>query len=207
MRRKLITPTATRRRAWPARSPGPLPPPRAPAARRPGPLAGWPPPSAACGHAQVLSYPGGYPGGYAHGVRVSPRPTLAFPAAIASPLPSFWPGGAPPILTASLELPPAPSLNKAAAAMGAYALSAYATPALGRDASAYAPGGYAGGCAGGPAGGPEGERSSLARAGVAKRAWLPEEDALLLRIVGQLGPHRWSAVASFVPGRIGKQCR
>ena len=42
---------------------------------------------------------------------------------------------------------------------------------------------------------------------VIKIKWTPEEDALLKQIVEQRGPHRWDFIASFVPGRNGKQCR
>jgi hypothetical protein len=37
--------------------------------------------------------------------------------------------------------------------------------------------------------------------------WTSEEDALLAKAVGTIGPRRWTQVAQLVPGRIGKQCR
>ena len=37
--------------------------------------------------------------------------------------------------------------------------------------------------------------------------WTLEEDALLAKAVGTIGPRHWSQVAQLVPGRIGKQCR
>ncbi|KAL1530931.1 hypothetical protein AB1Y20_001822 [Prymnesium parvum] len=42
---------------------------------------------------------------------------------------------------------------------------------------------------------------------ITKRLWAPEEDALLLQLVQQIGPRRWSTIASRLPGRVGKQCR
>ena len=49
-------------------------------------------------------------------------------------------------------------------------------------------------------GGPKG-------AGVMKRAWQPEEDTRLLQLVTELGPCHWSVIASYLEGRVGKQCR
>lgn len=40
-----------------------------------------------------------------------------------------------------------------------------------------------------------------------KGPWLPEEDELLRRLVGEIGPKRWALIASHIPGRAGKQCR
>ena len=37
--------------------------------------------------------------------------------------------------------------------------------------------------------------------------WSAEEDLMLVRAVGKLGPKRWSAIAVEVAGRTGKQCR
>lgn len=37
--------------------------------------------------------------------------------------------------------------------------------------------------------------------------WTAEEDVLLCKAVGTIGPRNWSQVAQLVPGRIGKQCR
>ena len=40
-----------------------------------------------------------------------------------------------------------------------------------------------------------------------KGPWLPEEDELLRKLVGEIGPKRWALIASNIPGRAGKQCR
>ena len=40
-----------------------------------------------------------------------------------------------------------------------------------------------------------------------KGAWLPEEDNKVMELVKQYGPRRWTFIASFLDGRIGKQCR
>ncbi|CAN6330109.1 unnamed protein product [Urochloa humidicola] len=40
-----------------------------------------------------------------------------------------------------------------------------------------------------------------------KGSWSPEEDALLMRLVEQHGPHRWSLISAAIPGRSGKSCR
>jgi len=45
------------------------------------------------------------------------------------------------------------------------------------------------------------------RPGVAKRAWSPEEDAVVIQHVDDDGPRGWSRVAMSLPGRKGKQCR
>ncbi len=37
--------------------------------------------------------------------------------------------------------------------------------------------------------------------------WSKEEDDVVMRLVGQYGPKRWSLIASNLPGRTGKQCR
>lgn len=34
-----------------------------------------------------------------------------------------------------------------------------------------------------------------------------QEDDLVIRLVSQYGPKRWSLIASHLKGRIGKQCR
>eukprot|EP00045_Choanoeca_perplexa_P012334 m.134099 g.134099 ORF g.134099 m.134099 type:complete len:498 (-) comp15970_c0_seq4:151-1644(-) len=44
-------------------------------------------------------------------------------------------------------------------------------------------------------------------AGVVKGAWTAEEDRLVVELVGRYGPKKWSAIATHLPGRIGKQCR
>eukprot|EP00802_Teleaulax_amphioxeia_P006698 Tamp_06703.p1 GENE.Tamp_06703~~Tamp_06703.p1 ORF type:complete len:570 (-),score=118.45 Tamp_06703:941-2512(-) len=40
-----------------------------------------------------------------------------------------------------------------------------------------------------------------------KGPWAKEEDDVVIRLVGQYGPKRWSLIASNLPGRTGKQCR
>lgn len=40
-----------------------------------------------------------------------------------------------------------------------------------------------------------------------KGPWTAEEDAKIVKLVMELGPKRWSKIASELPGRIGKQCR
>jgi len=40
-----------------------------------------------------------------------------------------------------------------------------------------------------------------------KRQWTDEEDRIVCDHVAQLGPRKWSKIASYLPGRIGKQCR
>lgn len=40
-----------------------------------------------------------------------------------------------------------------------------------------------------------------------KGPWTPEEDEIVIRLVKKYGPKNWSAIASNLPGRIGKQCR
>ena len=37
--------------------------------------------------------------------------------------------------------------------------------------------------------------------------WAPEEDELIIRLVHKHGAQKWSNIAKFLPGRIGKQCR
>lgn len=40
-----------------------------------------------------------------------------------------------------------------------------------------------------------------------KGPWTAEEDEIVLNLVLTHGPHHWSRIASYLPGRIGKQCR
>ncbi|CAJ2650623.1 unnamed protein product [Trifolium pratense] len=40
-----------------------------------------------------------------------------------------------------------------------------------------------------------------------KRSWTKEEDEALIELVRKYGFKRWSYIAKFIPGRIGKQCR
>jgi hypothetical protein len=42
---------------------------------------------------------------------------------------------------------------------------------------------------------------------VVKGPWSKEEDDTVMQLVHKHGPKKWSLVASFLPGRIGKQCR
>jgi len=40
-----------------------------------------------------------------------------------------------------------------------------------------------------------------------KGSWSPEEDALVIALVAEHGPRRWSTIAKDLQGRSGKQCR
>jgi hypothetical protein len=40
-----------------------------------------------------------------------------------------------------------------------------------------------------------------------RESWSKEEDDLIRRLVTKYGPKKWSRIASFLPGRIGRQCR
>ena len=40
-----------------------------------------------------------------------------------------------------------------------------------------------------------------------KGPWTAEDDARLVKLVREHGAKKWSLIASFMPGRIGKQCR
>lgn len=40
-----------------------------------------------------------------------------------------------------------------------------------------------------------------------KKIWTQEEDELLLKLIDQYGPTKWSVIASFMDNRQGKQCR
>ncbi|KAK6158161.1 hypothetical protein DH2020_005475 [Rehmannia glutinosa] len=40
-----------------------------------------------------------------------------------------------------------------------------------------------------------------------KSPWTKEEDDSIIELVGKYGSKKWSAIAKFLPGRIGKQCR
>lgn len=44
-------------------------------------------------------------------------------------------------------------------------------------------------------------------AGYTKRVWTPDEDAILINKINTLGSANWNIIASFIPGRTGKQCR
>lgn len=47
------------------------------------------------------------------------------------------------------------------------------------------------------------QREALLR----KKPWSEEEDMLVCKLVEKYGPQRWSFIAKFVTGRLGKQCR
>ena len=40
-----------------------------------------------------------------------------------------------------------------------------------------------------------------------KGNWTPEEDMILKKKVAEHGLKKWKEIATFLPGRIGKQCR
>jgi len=40
-----------------------------------------------------------------------------------------------------------------------------------------------------------------------KGNWTPEEDMILKKKVAEYGLKKWKEIATFLPGRIGKQCR
>jgi len=40
-----------------------------------------------------------------------------------------------------------------------------------------------------------------------KGPWTDDEDNLVLRLVAEHGPQKWTSIAEHLPGRIGKQCR
>ena len=40
-----------------------------------------------------------------------------------------------------------------------------------------------------------------------KKPWTEDEDNLVRKLVEKHGAQRWSFIAKFVPGRLGKQCR
>ncbi|KFK25413.1 myb-related protein 3r-1-like [Arabis alpina] len=40
-----------------------------------------------------------------------------------------------------------------------------------------------------------------------KGPWTKEEDEMIIQLIEKYGPKKWSTIARFLPGRIGKQCR
>lgn len=40
-----------------------------------------------------------------------------------------------------------------------------------------------------------------------KSPWAADEDERMAELVAAYGPGRWAVIASFLPGRNGKQCR
>ena len=51
------------------------------------------------------------------------------------------------------------------------------------------------------------QRIGTSKLGIKKTSWTKEEDNILTEIVTTNGAARWSNVASYLPGRAGKQCR
>ncbi|KAJ1632905.1 hypothetical protein T492DRAFT_590694 [Pavlovales sp. CCMP2436] len=49
--------------------------------------------------------------------------------------------------------------------------------------------------------------SKVLNPALVKGPWTKEEDETVMRLVLELGPKKWSQIASHLPGRIGKQCR
>jgi hypothetical protein len=37
--------------------------------------------------------------------------------------------------------------------------------------------------------------------------WSEDEDRKVQELVAKYGPSKWTCIASFIPGRVGKQCR
>ncbi len=37
--------------------------------------------------------------------------------------------------------------------------------------------------------------------------WTEEEDKKVIELVHKYGPSKWTCISSFIPGRVGKQCR
>ena len=50
-------------------------------------------------------------------------------------------------------------------------------------------------------------RRGVSKLGIGKKSWTTAEDDILADVVAKHGAHRWSSVASYLPGRAGKQCR
>ncbi|ETW00262.1 hypothetical protein H310_07648 [Aphanomyces invadans] len=47
----------------------------------------------------------------------------------------------------------------------------------------------------------------LSQTSMGKQPWTEAEDQAMLSLVRGLGPHKWGVIASYLPGRSGKQCR
>ncbi|KAG9401521.1 hypothetical protein AC1031_009388 [Aphanomyces cochlioides] len=47
----------------------------------------------------------------------------------------------------------------------------------------------------------------LQQTDAAKRGWTAAEDQVMRKLVAEIGPHKWGVIASYLPGRNGKQCR
>ncbi|KAE9025798.1 hypothetical protein PR003_g13065 [Phytophthora rubi] len=52
-----------------------------------------------------------------------------------------------------------------------------------------------------------GDSPILCSADLKRRAWTPEDDAVILRFVRDCGTKRWAKIAALLPGRTPKQCR
>ncbi|RHY32616.1 hypothetical protein DYB32_002380 [Aphanomyces invadans] len=48
---------------------------------------------------------------------------------------------------------------------------------------------------------------ALTQEATIKLPWTEAEDETVLALVHRLGPHKWGVIASYLPGRSGKQCR
>ncbi|KAG7396025.1 hypothetical protein PHYBOEH_002848 [Phytophthora boehmeriae] len=42
---------------------------------------------------------------------------------------------------------------------------------------------------------------------ITKRPWTPEEDKQMIALINAAGACKWAVIASYLPGRNGKQCR
>ncbi len=49
--------------------------------------------------------------------------------------------------------------------------------------------------------------SNLSKLTTNKGSWTEEEDKILISLVEKFGPEKWAYISSFLPERIGKQCR
>ncbi|ETV79435.1 hypothetical protein H257_07446 [Aphanomyces astaci] len=47
----------------------------------------------------------------------------------------------------------------------------------------------------------------LSQKSMGKQPWTDAEDQAMMSLVRGLGPHKWGVIASYLPGRSGKQCR
>ena len=49
--------------------------------------------------------------------------------------------------------------------------------------------------------------SNISKLTTNKGSWSEEEDKILISLVEKFGPEKWAYISSFLPERIGKQCR
>jgi hypothetical protein len=56
-------------------------------------------------------------------------------------------------------------------------------------------------------GGKKVRKAKVAKVRRAKKIWTDEEDRKLMEYINEYGPAKWSTIATFMPGRQGKQCR